>query len=284
MKKILIIGSSSYIGTSFKDYLGKEPNKYVVESISARDHSWKNKDFSNYDVVFHVAGIAHIKETKSNQELYYEINRDLAYAVAKKSKEEGIKQFIFVSSMSVYGLETGVINRDTIPAPKSNYGKSKLQAEKLIKSLENDDYRIAIVRPPMVYGRGCKGNYPRLAMLANKVPIFPDIDNKRSMIYVDNLSEFIKQLIDDYSHGVFFPQNREYVKTSEMVKLISEFHEKRIRLTKLFNPLLNLLNISIVNKVFGDLVYEKSISEYKKDYIVCDFRRSIKLTENKKEK
>lgn len=126
----------------------------------------------------------------------------------------------------------------------------------------------------MVYGKGCKGNYPRLAKLAVKVPIFPDVDNKRSMIYIDNLCEFARLLIDNCSSGLFFPQNDKYVKTSDMVRLIAEIHGKKIRLTKLFNPILTLMKVSTVNKVFGDLVYEMSISEYENDYRIYEFKKA----------
>lgn len=279
MKSILITGKNSYIGSRFEEWLAKYPDKYKVDAISLRDESWKEKDFSEYDVIYHVAGIAHRKETKGNRELYYAVNRDLAYEVAKKSKQDGIKQFIFLSTMSVYGLESGVIDEYTPLKPKSNYGKSKLQAEELIKPLEDDSFKIAILRPPMVYGKGCKGNYPRLAKLAKITPIFPDIDNKRSMIYIDNLSEFVRLLIDNSFGGLFLPQNKEYVKTSEMVKLIAEAHGKEIIMIKLFNPLLRILNVSIVNKVFGDLTYNKDLSEYEDDYKVYDFKESVFITE-----
>ncbi|MFE7063734.1 NAD-dependent epimerase/dehydratase family protein [Sutcliffiella sp. NPDC057660] len=282
MKKILITGKSSYVGKSLEKWLGKYPDKYSVTSISLRADSWKEKKFSGYDVVFHVAGIAHIKETKENADLYYKVNRDLTYEVARKAKNEGVKQFIFLSSMSVYGIESGVINRKSPLNPKSNYGKSKLQAEELIKPLQNEKFKVAIVRPPMIYGKGCKGNYVRLAKFALITPVFPDIDNKRSMIYIDNLSEFVKFLIDNYNSGTFFPQNSEYVRTSEFVKSIAEMHEKKIWLTRLFNPLLRLLKSSTLNKVFGDLVYEKGMSEYEIPYFICDFYSSISMTERGK--
>ena len=279
MKRILITGENSYIGTSFEKWLAKYPDKYMVDLISLRDESWKVKDFSKYDVVYHVAGIAHRKETDENRELYFEVNRDLAYEIAKKSKQDGVKQFIFLSTMSVYGLESGVIDEHTPLKPKSNYGKSKLQAEELIKPLEDDNFKVAITRPPMVYGKGCKGNYPRLAKLAKITPIFPDIGNKRSMIYIDNLSELVRLLIDDNANGLFCPQNEEYVNTSEMVRLIAELHSKKVKLTKLFNPLLRSFDISTMNKVFGDLVYEKTMSEYESNYRVCGFKESIDQTE-----
>lgn len=257
MKKVLITGANSYIGTSFEKWLWQWKDKYVVETVDMIDESWKKKEFSKFDVVFHVAGIAHIKETKENAALYYKVNRDLVYEVAQKAKSDGVKHFIFLSSMSVYGMETGVINKDTVPFPKSNYGKSKLQGEELIMPLEDSTFSVAILRPPMIYGKGCKGNYVRLEKFALNSPIFPKIENRRSMIEIEYLCEFVKKLIDQDSRGLFLPQNEEYVCTSDMVKAIAEAHGKRIYMTKLFNPLLKLLKVSTVNKVFGDLMYEK---------------------------
>jgi UDP-glucose 4-epimerase len=257
----------------------REPDKYKVDTVDMKDGSWKEKDFSEYDVVFHVSGIAHIKETSDNQDLYYKVNRDLAYETAQKAKQDGVEQFIFLSSMSVYGIENGVIDKSTPLKPNSAYGKSKIEAEELINMLQDDSFTVSILRPPMVYGKGCRGNYPRLAGLALKTPIFSKVDNKRSMIYIDNLSEFVKQLIDNRSGGLFFPQNAEYVNTSEMVRLIAKVHGKKIVMTKLFNPLLRLLNVSTVNKVFGDLVYDMSMSEYESNYRVCGFGESIEKTE-----
>ncbi|HEM3610552.1 TPA: NAD-dependent epimerase/dehydratase family protein [Streptococcus suis] len=281
MKNILITGKNSYIGTSLENWLMREPDKYKVDTVDMKDRSWKEKDFSSYDVVFHVAGIAHIKETSDNQNLYYKVNRDLAYETAQKAKQDGVEQFIFLSSMSVYGIEQGVIDKNTPLTPNSAYGKSKIEAEKLINKLQDDSFTVATLRPPMVYGKGCRGNYPRLVGLAFKTPIFPKVDNKRSMIYIDNLSEFVKRLIDNRSGGLFFPQNADYVNTSEMVRIIAEVHGKRVVMTKLFNPLLRLLNVSTVNKVFGDLVYDMSMSNYVSDYRVCGFRESIKKTEQR---
>jgi nucleoside-diphosphate-sugar epimerase len=283
MKKILITGKNSYVGKSLEKWLGKYPDKYSIDSVSLRNESWKEKDFSEYDVVFHVAGIAHIKETKENTHLYYKVNRDLAYEVAKKAKKGNVKQFIFFSSMSVYGIETGVIDKDSPLNPKSNYGKSKLEAEALIADLEDNFFKVAILRPPMIYGKGCKGNYVKLSKLALKTPIFPSIDNKRSMIYIDNLSAFVKYVIDNYGNGLFFPQNNDYVNTSEMVELIAKVHGKKILLTGLFNPLLNLIKRNeTVSKVFGNLTYEKNLSKNSNSQInsFVDFEESIRLTED----
>lgn len=285
MKKILITGKNSYVGRSLEKWLGNYPDRYSIDSISLRNDSWKEKDFSGYDVVLHVAGIAHVSSDPKMEEMYYRVNRDLTIETAKKAKNEGVKQFVFMSSIIVYGdssSEKRVIDENTIPTPSNFYGNSKLQAEEGIKPLVGNNFKVVIIRPPMIYGKGSKGNYPKLAKAAQKLPVFPDIDNQRSMLHIDNLCEFLRIIIDNEETGLFFPQNKEYVKTSEMVKLIAEVHGKKIKLTKMFNPILNLfgLRLGIINKVFGNLVYEKSISEYdKQSYHVVDLIKSIEKTE-----
>lgn len=280
MKKILITGKNSYVGNSFAEWVQQYPEKYTIDKISLRDDLWKSIDFSKYDVVLHVAGIAHRKEAKKNASLYYKVNTDLAYNVAERAQNSGVKHFIFLSSMSVYGLETGEINIHTVPNPKTNYGKSKLKAEEQIKKLEDSSFKLAILRPPMVYGKNCKGNYPRLAKIAIKSPVFPEIDNKRSMIYIDNLSEFLRILIDKESTGILFPQNSEYVRTYDMVRMIANVHGKKIKGIKLFNLIINHFNLKIFNKVFGSLTYDKSLSA-QINYIPITFKETIKLTEMK---
>lgn len=285
MKRVLITGANSYIGTSVEKWLMKEPDKYQVDTIDMKVELWRDHNFSKYDVVFHVAGIAHVSSDPKMEDLYYKVNRDLTVETAKKAKAEGVKQFIFMSSIIVYGDSSSgerVITRETIPTPSNFYGDSKLQAENGIRSMQDDEFKVVIIRPPMIYGKGSKGNYPKLAKLARITPIFPDYDNQRSMLHIDNLCEFIRVIIDQEEMGLFFPQNEEYVKTSELVKLIAEAHGKKIKLTKVFNGILNLLvnQIEIVGKVFGNLVYEKSMSDYDKaSYRISKLRESIELTE-----
>jgi len=274
MKKILITGAFSYIGQSLEAWLSKRPG-YSVDTIDMRDPSWKNKSFSGYDAVFHVAGIVHIKDNCQNAALYTEINRDLAYKTAAKAKRDGASQFIFMSSMSVYGLDTGVIGKDTVPAPKSAYGTSKLEAEELIGTLSSPGFVTSIVRAPMVYGKGCRGNYARLERLALKTPAFPDVKNQRSMIYISNLCEFIRLLIDNPRGGVFFPQNAYYVCTSELAALIAKVNGKKLFLFGAAKPLIRRLKKGTVAKMFGDLVYEKSLSAFDIDYRPYDLEASI---------
>lgn len=282
MKKILITGAGSYIGTSFEKYINTNfPDEYTIDTVDMIGDGWKEKNFSPYDAVFHVAGIAHQKESKKNEHLYYEVNRDLAIETAKKSIEDGVKQFVFLSSMSVYGLNEGVITKDTTPYPKNNYGKSKLQAEELLKELTKNKIRLVILRPPMVYGKNCRGNYQVLRKIALKFPFFPKVKNMRSMIYIENLCEFVRILIKNEEIGTFFPQNKEYCNTSEIVKTISETHVKKIKLVSCVGWALQPLKhcINTVGKAFGTLIYDRSMSEYTENYCICDFNESLKRTE-----
>jgi UDP-glucose 4-epimerase len=286
MTKILITGANSYIGTSFKKWLEQWPSEYLVDTISVRGDEWTKKDFSEYEVVFHVAGIAHVSTDPKMEDLYYKINRDLTIQVAKKAKTDGVKQFIFMSSIIVYGDSSHinykrVITKDTVPEPGNFYGKSKLEAEEGIMPLGCDTFNVVVLRPPMIFGKGSKGNYPKLARMAQTLPMFPAITNERSMLHIDNLCEFIRLMIVHTEKGIFYPQNLEYVSTSQLVQLIAEAHGKKIRLTKAFNWALRLMdkNVSAVNKAFGNLVYEKSMSEYKENYRIRDLTKAIELTE-----
>ena len=287
MKRILITGANSYIGTSFEKWVAQWPEDYQVETVGTRNGEWKEIDFSPYDTIFHVAGIAHQDAKADQEELYYKVNRDLTIEVAQKAKNEGAKQFIFMSSMIVYGAsskigEIKVITRDTVPEPINFYGNSKLQAEQGILPLQSDGFNVVVIRPPMIYGKDSKGNYPLLAKFAKITPVFPNIENKRSMLHIDNLTEFIRLMVDNLEHGIFFPQNREYIKTAEMVKIIADVKGKKLWLTKLFNPILVGLGgkVNVINKVFGSLFYSQDISAYKHDYQLNDLRASIINTEN----
>lgn len=277
MKKILITGANSYIGTSFETWVNQWPEQYKVDTLDLIDNTWRNKSFEGYDVIYHVAGIAHIKQTEENKDLYYKVNRDLAVEVAKKAKEDGVKQFIFLSSMSIYGIERGVITKDTIPNPKCHYGISKYEAEQQMLSLVDDKYKISILRPPMVYGKGCKGNFVRLNQLTNKIAIFPNVKNKRSMIHIDNLSEFVKVIIDKEISGILCPQNSEYVCTSEMINFLCRYKGKKPILLPGFQSIVSWLaeKNNFFSKVFGDLIYSQDLSDIGHNYQVKNLNESV---------
>ena len=260
-KRVLIAGAGSYIGDKFKKFVSQYEN-IVVDSFDTRTDEWIDMDFSKYDVVYDVAGIAHVKETDENRHLYYEVNRDLAFKIANKAKKEGVKQFRYLSYTRVYGLNVGVINENTAINPINAYGKSKAEAEKLLWQLNDESFIVSIVRPPMVYGNGCKGNYQTLRKFALKVGVFPDYDNKRSMIYIDNLSSAIIGIIYNEKSGIYLPQNADYVKTYDMVKAIAEDNGKKMKKLNILNPIVGFTSkrIGVCKKVFGTLVYSKELN------------------------
>ncbi len=290
MKKILITGANSYIGTSFETYIKENyPNNYIVDTVDMIDGTWREKDFSEYDSVFHVAGIAHSDNGKISEEkakLYYAVNTDLTVETAKKAKADGVKQFVFMSSAIVYGEsapigKSKVITRETPPSPANCYGDSKVQAENGIKPLNDDKFKVVILRPPMIYGKGSKGNYPLLAKIALKTPIFPYVKNERSMLYIENLCEFVRLTVENQEQGIFWPQNAEYSNTSELVKMIAAAHGKKVYLVKGFGWALRIMShvTGLVNKAFGSLSYEMCLSESFDHYRNCNLEESIKRTE-----
>lgn len=263
MKNILITGANSYVGTSFEKWLSQWPDKYHVDTIDMIDGTWKEKSFEGYDAVFHVAGIAHVSADPSKKDLYYRINRDLAIETAQKAKTDGVRQFVFMSSMIIYGADEPVgkekiITKDTKPAPADFYGDSKLQADLAIQKLADEGFIVSIMRPPVIYGPGCKGNFPKLLKLAKYAFIFPDIDNRRSMIYIDNFCECVQQIIDDARGGIFFPQNEEYVSTKDVIVKARKLTGHRTWILPCPKFICNQLSRSnIFNKMFGSKIYIK---------------------------
>ena len=276
MKRILITGKNSYIGNAFEDWISQWPDKYQITKLSVRDDRWRNEDWSQYDTVLHVAGIAHNSSNANMEDLYYQVNRDLTYDIAKKAKNDGIPHFINMSSIIVYGTKQEKINSLTKPNPDNFYGDSKLQGEKKINNLVNDNFKVAHIRPPMVYGSNSKGNFPLLANLAVKVPFFPDFDNKRSMIFIKNLTELLRLVIDNNTHGFIHPQNPEYIKTIDLVEYIAKANNHRIYKVKIFNSLINQLKtMNLINKVFGNLYYDKDMTDSNLNYKIYNLETSI---------
>ena len=288
-KKVLITGQGSYIGTAVERWLLKDKDHYQVDTLDMQDETWRDTDFSQYDVVYHVAGIAHAdvgNVTEEQKQLYYKVNTDLTIEVAERARQAKVKQFIFMSSMIVYsGCKENFITSETEPCPLNFYGDSKWRADQKIQEMDAENFKVVVLRPPMIYGKGSKGNYPQLAKLASKLPVFPIVKNQRSMLHIDNLCQFVKLMIDNEEHGVFFPQNGEYSNTSDMVQMIAEVKGHRIIMIPFVGIFIKLLEKvpgkigGLTIKAFGNSSYDMSMSEYKANYRVNSLRKSIVLTE-----
>lgn len=282
MKRVLITGKNSYVGTNVEKWLMREPDNYYVETLDMRDPNWKDFDFSKFDIVFHVAGIAHVSKKKSLDELYYKVNRDLAVETARKAYQSGVKHFIFMSSIIIYGEDNTISNKTHIDTNKYNplnaYGNSKLEADLAIQKLQNERFLVSIVRTPVIYGPKCKGNFPKLLKMASMLSIVPNISNQRSMIYIDNFSELIKQLIIKNANGVFYPQNSEYMSTTKIIVTARKYLRKRTIKTRLFNMPLRFMSkyISSIRKAYGNKTYDLNLSIDKGfNYHVVDIEESI---------
>ena len=282
--KILITGAGSYVGESVKRYiLSKEPS-FQIDAVDTMGDNWKKADYSQYDVVFHVAGIAHVNADPKMEPLYYKVNRDLTIEIARHAQEAGVKQFIFMSSQIVFhesqSLKTEILTAETKPNPNGFYGDSKLQAENGLKALraEGGQMKMCILRPCMIYGPNAKGNFPRLAKLATKVPVFPAWHNKRSMLYIDNLAEFVLQAINRELEGTFYPQNRELADTVEIIRFFAKEAGHRVWITRLLNPFVWLGSFVLqpINKMFATYYYDPEMSKMEFDYQLVSFEESLK--------
>lgn len=293
-KKVLITGAGSYIGESFRAYAANHYPNLIIDTIDMTDGSWREYDFTSYDAVFHVAGIAHADVGKVDEDVkakYYAVNTKLAIETCRKARDAGVRQFLFMSSMIIYGDSAPYgkkkeIDEHTIPSPANFYGDSKWRADVGVRALGSETFRVAVLRPPMIYGRGSKGNYQTLSRLAKRLPVFPDVKNQRSMLYIDNLCEFVSLLILSGEGGVYFPQNKEYTKTADMVKYIRQAAGKKMFLLKQLNPFVATGSLvpgkirGLVQKAFGSSIYSQTLSEYKgMDYRVEGLEASILMTE-----
>lgn len=283
MIRVLITGAGSYVGESVRNYiLSTSPGKFEIDAVDTLGDNWKKADYGLYDAVFHVAGIAHVNADPKMEPLYYKVNRDLTIEVAKHAKAAGVKQFVFMSSQIVFhesqSLKTEVLTADTKENPNGFYGDSKLQAEKGLHELECDCFKVCILRPPMIYGPNSKGNFPRLAKLATKVPVFPCWHNKRSMLYIDNLAEFVKQAVERQLCGTFYPQNRELADTVEIIRYFAKAAGHKVWITKLLNPFVWLGSFILqpINKMFATYYYDPKMSVADFDYQLVSFEESLK--------
>jgi UDP-glucose 4-epimerase len=287
-------------------WLKQWPDLYTCDAIDMHGDAWMDCSFAGYQTVFHVAGIAH--QPKASAELMHQVNCSLAFATASKAKQDGVRQFILMSTMAVYGASDVMgrkneIDKESVPDPKTPYGKSKWAAEQLIRELQDtggddhpDDvntvarivkhpsnaFEVCIVRPPMIYGNGCPGNYRTLRSIALRFGIAPDITNERSMIYIDNLSEFVRVSIDSELSGVYCPHDVEPVCTAEMMGRIASNHGRRLRRSKFLGAIVKVMAelVPQLRKAFGNLTCSRELSVVPhEEYCVFGAEEAIKKTE-----
>lgn len=249
--KVILTGKNSYVALNTCKYIISQGAE--AECVSVREGA-DSIDFIGVDAVIHCAAIVHKKEKDYYNE-YDIVNYELAKNIADKAKKQGVKHFVFISTMAVYGVSEGEINRNTPLNPKTLYGKSKLKAEKYIMSLNCDSFKVSVIRPPMVYGKQCPGNYAKLSKIAKIIPLIPDTKNKKSLIYIENLAYFIYDILKLGKWGVFMPMDSEYVSTALLMKYISDKTT-----SKMLGTIIKSIPLDIVKKAFGTLYYSEDIA------------------------
>ncbi len=276
MKKVLIYGKGSYIGEHYRK--GLEARGHQVEMVDSLVQKPGEFNVAGNDVVINVVGIAHIKITPDMESLFYEINTDYAVDLCRLAKEAGVKQYIYMSSMNVYGDTSECVKSREQENPKNFYGKSKLLADQRIHAMEDANFKVVSIRPPVVYGKGCKGNFTLLKKIANVAFIFPKYNNIRSMIFIDHLTNFLCQMVENEENGYFHPQNKAYVTTAEAVVAIRKAMGKKTLLIPNLGWIIRLMMcfVSKAERAFSDDYYDMDYSRYKDNsYCLMEFEDTI---------
>ena len=282
--KILIIGKNSYIGNHISEWLIKDG--YDVDQLDSLSSVWKTFDYSQYSTIVHVAGIVHQPRCK-DWELYRRVNAEMPIEIAIMAKAQGVKQFILLSTMAIYGIEkkmtTNVINNNTPLIPSGMYGKSKLMAEEGLMELDDELFNVVIVRPPNVYGYGCRGGYiPGFVRIAQLLPIIPQINDsvRQSFIYIDNLCELIRLIIANKLKGIFCPQDDKSVSANELLFIISDILGVKYRSSRILGMIIQLFKfLPIVNKVYGGVEYSRELSSIEGlKYVIVPFNEGMRMT------
>lgn len=286
MKRVMLIGVGGYIGGKFIEYIKKNYPDWQVDAVDSMNRKWADADFHGYDAVYNVSGLAHANARQGTEKQYYAVNGQLPIDAAAKAKAEGVKIFVQMSSMVVYGDMSGLgeqknIFADTVPAEPTIYGKSKMMAERGLQQLEDENFQVAIMRPPLIYSEFSRDNFPRLVNFAKKMPIFPKLKNQQSMVYVDNLCELIHLIIENNQGGIYYPQQEVYIETGKIVKDIADAVGNKMWQTTLFNPFLKLFSkcekLAFIHKAFGSITYDMSISNhFDGKYRVVSYEESIR--------
>ena len=280
--KLLITGSSGFVGNYF---INKYKEKYDIRIFSFLKDDINTLDCNTIDIVFHLSALVHQMGGASANE-YEKINVIQTIELAKKAKESGVKHFVFMSTVKVYGEETNSkYTENTVCNPEDDYGKSKLKAEQELQKLEDENFKISIIRTPIVYGYRVKANIKNLINLVNKVPVLPfgKIKNKRSMVYIGNLCHLVDEIIIQKKSGIFLACDDEPLSTSKLIELIAKnldlvkrsgcgtitLREKKMYLIKIpfFETLLKILKPSFHKRLYGSLEVDNNITKEKLNLI-----------------
>ena len=274
-KTLMITGASGFIGSNF---IERYKDKYKIIPIDLLKVKPEELNIEKVDCVLHLAALVH-QMNEVPREKYFEVNTELTKRMAEESKKQGVKHFIFYSTVKVYGYDGELYNHNIILNEKSlcnprndPYGESKWEAEKILKNLEEENFKVGIIRPPMVYGKGVKGNMERLIKLIKKIPILPFnyTKNRRSLVNIENLMYLTSLVIDKEGQGVFLPLDEKNLSLKEIFEGIEKSYGlKRINIPLIqpFFWILTKLKPNIMIRLYGSLQFENKETRGKLNYI-----------------
>jgi nucleoside-diphosphate-sugar epimerase len=277
MRKILITGSNSFVGTNFIKY---SQNK-TIDEISLFNNNPDKINFSEYDIVLHLVAIVHQKKTIPENQ-YTVINRDLCLKVAELAKKAGVKQFIFLSTVKVYGKfisGSEPWNENSMCLPEDAYGKSKYEAELALRNLEDDSFTVSIIRTPLVYGEYVRANMLSIMKLVRRTHILPfkQVNNRRNFTGAENLVSYIDRIIESRASGTFIAMDEKAISTSQLVKMIAENMGKKIILFKIPDFIVKVGMVvwpSIFDRLFGSFEMDNS-----RTLKILDFKPPVSTSE-----
>lgn len=270
---IVITGATGFVGKAVLTHLS---NDYQITTVNLRAVSPKELDLSGVTTIIHCAALVHQMQGAPREE-YFRINTQLTMELAETAKRQHVEQFIFLSTSHVYGEYGDCFNRNKLFTesdtcrPIDPYGESKFAAENAILSLAASDFVVSVVRAPMVYGEGAKGNLNTLRKLVKSVPVLPFAEdrNRRSLIYVGNLAHFIKRTLETRAGGLLLAQDEAPLSIQQIVLLLGESLGVRPLLFRLPNFVFNFfywIMPDVMKRLFGSLALDSTHSNLKIDY------------------
>lgn len=258
MMNILVVGKNSYIAQEFVAYISKATD-WSLHYLSVRESGWQSFDYRGFDAIVYFAAIVHHPEI-TDEALYYKVNTDIPCQMARMAKEQGVGQFVYISTCAVWGLgpqygQANVIDLQTPLKPVTLYGKSKRAAEQRLIEMNGGDLRIACVRLPNVYGKDCPGTFYHRIEALSKLPILPIDRVKRpfSLISVENVAKALKIIIENRMGGVLCPQDPTECSIVERVQLMALQNGRRQYQTRILWPLMWLIGRIAPNKYLNNL-------------------------------
>lgn len=268
MKKIVVTGTSGFVGKRFVEY---NNSKYIIEPLSLRGKDISKLNLQGVDSIVHLTGKAHQME-KIDDQIYFDVNYGLTKSLVDRAIQEKVPHFIYISSTKVYGDDyVSALNESSKCTPTDAYGESKLMAELYLSTLTSS-IKTSVVRPPLVYGPEVKGNLIQLLRLCKKniqLP-FGNTKNDRSMVYIDNLIELINTIIDQQATGIYIAGDKATLSTDKLVTLIRlNLGMKKMLITIPFflRKIIKILKPGLFIRLYGSFIVDNTNTNKKLNFV-----------------